>query len=83
MKDQKSEMIDAELLQIESTINRLSDLNIYDLDNAYISKVCSKILAFAEQLNSVAYTNLSSLETEYESAFSSLSLLKHVANKSC
>jgi len=78
MKNQDAEIMDATLSQIETTINRLSNLHMNNLDNADTNKVCSKILAFAEQLNSFAYSNLSSLEAEKEARLPYLSLLKHI-----
>ncbi len=81
MKNQEREIVDATLLQIDSTIKRLSRLNIHGLDNAGISNVCSKILAFSERLNTLAYTNLSSLEAGDKTALSYLSLLNQISNK--
>lgn len=81
MNNKEAEMIDESLLQVESSIHKLRDLNFGGLDKVDISKACSKLLTFSEQLNSLAYTNLYTLEVTNEAEPAYLSLLKNATAK--
>ncbi len=81
MENREAEMIDETLLQIEPIIDKLRHLNIGGLDNVDISKACSKLLTFSEQLNNLAYTNLYTLEVTNEAEPAYLSLLKNSTGK--
>ncbi len=81
MKIQEAERVDATLLKIESAINELSCIDIGSLNSVSISTTCSKILAFSERLNNLAYRNLYLLEAANDATPSYLSLLNGVTSK--
>ncbi len=81
MKNKEIELIDTTLSQIELNVNKLRHLNIGGLDNVDISKACSRLLTFSEQLNNLAYTNLYTLEMTSEVEPAYLSLLKNSSAK--